>query len=208
MSTVGENEVKKLLGQDAESINKVILQAWEDYQKDFAPSAFKLRPLGQSIIMHNLMVYYGEKVFGGREDVEVRPNYSSALFAFKRSGDTPIEIIVRFKKMKRARLLTTNANTPRNQKYEEQLVLFPEIMEKVSYVINLNAGYVPDQTWNDVQCFITFPNGRNSILWTISLQGSSKKEVAKAADETKKVVPAAEVQARPIERKKGNERNG
>lgn len=181
-----EEKVRKFLEPYLAIFREIIVDAWNEYHKSCDESiGKKLQPLGRAIIMNNLVVANAKIAFDGKPNIQINPNGHGTIITILSSEEENFKIFLRFKKLGK-KYQTYNHVSARNEKFTTQLSFFSSLPETIN-LMNLNAGYKFDETWNSIEVWITCPNGRTTIAW--KFQVGEEEQYGSLAEETIEIPP-------------------
>jgi hypothetical protein len=135
---------------------------WVNSIMDTHPTGYFGRT--KATLLHNRVANLADEYFRDMPDIDSDKKYESIQIIFEK------KVSVKFKKINKKSKLSSNIPTNRIVgMLSQQYSLFPEENIKLEYV---EAGYIVNQTWTDIEKIILLFRMNNNIIWSYEISGS------------------------------------
>jgi len=154
---------RRLINPHVQALASIPLQAWSDYDEQYAHVSHHHDPSCRAHIIHRHMVHYAQQLDSAQERIKYFEPYDKQHML--RVGE---QVIVRFKKLSgdlRCSNIPTQIQEAIRRRDLGQLEFFED--DLVEHVITV--GYVPNDTWTGPDGMYIVERYEESLLWFTKL---------------------------------------
>ncbi len=158
---------RKFLEPHSTALKEIFYAALQEMNNSLSVLTVKPNKRLRPTMFHNIVTEKAKAYFREMKDVRIVEKYDSPIFSF---GE---ELMVRFKKLSKEKLLSSNLPTHRNNALlGMQGTLFPEYHKKSL----IEIGYVIDTIWDDFEMLIVVGRRENEVRTIFEIIGTESTE--------------------------------
>lgn len=167
-----EERCRRILSSLFPVLYQIVQVSWERFHKDHGQKTLAVSTSAAANLMYFIMSENGWNQFFGSSEVEVDVKGQRVLFKVFSKAENLL-VIFRFKKLNK-RKLPCRPLTKHKYRYLNQLTLgfYPE-------ELHLIVGYLPNETWENFECYVTCPYGHKKNVFEILISGEAEEIVPK-----------------------------
>ncbi len=159
---LSKEDVTVILNPYKKRINQCIVDGWHEAKESYCGVSHIHSPITRPSLIRDHIIHHLRQTFNDVDGVLIIEKNNSLFLCID------WKLLIRFKKFD-SNLHTSNNPTHQSRAFNLQMTLFEGTLGDV---INLNAGYMPDELWTAIKgVYITCPKGEE-IEWNICIDGN------------------------------------